>query len=381
MIIGLRLLSVIGIAFLVIFEDKISTPVCNNHVEEVDDDDLKVMMVADLLLFGSDATYINTFFRDHYMSKFFRKSFESLKPDLLIVLGDVSAKGSKLTKSKWVSVLHQFYQMLGPFVDLPFHAILGDRDIGECSDLDANNVNWISRKLPGLDSSGCGAFEIGNVSFVSLNSVALLCDNNSLRFDVEKVIERESLELREESETAAKTINYSTRARDVNYNFFWRESTMLSGSGPVLLLHLPLDQTRNERYAGTERFKRSSSSFIERLNVVSKNRDFVGTGLYNLLHTLPLNASEYILQALRPRIIFSAHRCTFSDHVHFDTTREIIVPAMSWNARDDPGFVIATFQKTGKSVSISYCSLARESHILIIYFSIIVLFCLACLKG
>jgi hypothetical protein len=72
MLIGLRLLSVIAIAFLVILEDKISTPVCNNHVEEVDDDDLKVMMVADLLLFGSDATYINSFFRDHYMSKFFR---------------------------------------------------------------------------------------------------------------------------------------------------------------------------------------------------------------------------------------------------------------------------------------------------------------------
>lgn len=34
----------------------------------------------------------------------------------------------------------------------------------------------------------------------------------------------------------------------------------------------------------------------------------------------------------------------YLDHVHFDKTREIIVPAaMSWNARDDPGFVIATF--------------------------------------
>ncbi|PNX77710.1 hypothetical protein L195_g033679, partial [Trifolium pratense] len=281
-----------------------------------------------------------------------QKSFESLKPDLLIVLGDVSAKGSKLTKSKWVSVLHQFYQMLGPFVDLPFHAILGDRDIGECSDLDANNVNWISRKLPGLDRSGCGAFEIGNVSFVSLNSVALLCDNSSLRFDVEKVIERESLELREETEAATKMTNHSNLSRDVNYNFFWRESTVLSGSGPVLLLHLPLDQTRNKQYSGNDAFERSSNTFIERLNLVPKNRDFIGTGLYNLLHTLPLNASEYILQALRPRIIFSAHRCTFSDHVHFDTTREIIVPAMSWNARDDPGFVIATFQKTGKAVSI-----------------------------
>jgi hypothetical protein len=184
--------------------------------------------------------------------------------------------------------------MLGPFVDLPFHAILGDRDIGECSDLDANNVNWISRKLPGLDSSGCGAFEIGNVSFVSLNSVALLCDNSSLRFDVEKVIERESLELREESETAAKRINHSTRARDVNYNFFWRESTMLSGSGPVLLLHLPLDQTRNERYAGTEGFERSSSSFIERLNVVPKNRlaDNIHMNHIIFLHTNAHNGKE-----------------------------------------------------------------------------------------
>ncbi|CAK8560422.1 unnamed protein product [Lathyrus sativus] len=377
--IGLRALSFIGIAFLLALEDRTSTPVCNNPVVEADT--LKVMMVADLLLLGSEDGYINRFFRDHYMSKFFRKSFELLKPDLLIVLGDVSAKGSKLTKTKWLSVLRQFYQMVGPFVDLPFHATLGDRDIGECSDLDVNKVNWISRKLPGLDRSGCGAFEIGNVSFVSLNAVALLCDNSSLRFDVEKVIESESLELREVTEATTKTRNHSTDSTDANYNFFWRESTLLSGSGPVLLLHLPLDRTRNERFGGTEGFERSSSSFIERSNLVPKNRELVGTGLYNLLHTLPLNASEYILQALRPRIIFSAHRYMFSDHVHFDKTREIIVPAMSWNARDDPGFVIATFQKTGRDVNISYCSLARESHILVVYVSIVVLFCLACLKG
>ncbi|AET01736.2 hypothetical protein MTR_8g020410 [Medicago truncatula] len=115
--------------------------------------------------------------------------------------------------------------MLGPFVDHPFHATLGDRDIGECSDLDTNKVNWISRKSPGLDRFGCGAYD---------------------------------------------------------------------EIGPVLLLY--------ERYTGIGAFERSSSSFIERLNVVPKNRERVGAaGLYNLLHTLPLNAS-YILQALRPRM-------------------------------------------------------------------------------
>lgn len=76
MMFGFRVLSVIGIAFLLIFEQRISTPVCNNHVEEAEAeaeaDELKVMMVADLLLLGSEAGFVNRFFRDHYMSKFFR---------------------------------------------------------------------------------------------------------------------------------------------------------------------------------------------------------------------------------------------------------------------------------------------------------------------
>ncbi|KAL1293594.1 hypothetical protein AAHE18_19G085100 [Arachis hypogaea] len=347
--VGLKVLSLVAIASLLVFEEWVSTPACNlvdpfeDPKFEDDPENLKVMLVADLLLLGSESGYLSVFFRDYYISKFFRKSFESLKPDLLLVLGDVSAKGSELTRSKWTSVLQQFYQILGPFVDLPFHAVLGDRDIGDCSDLDLNKVNWISSKLPGLDPSGCGAFEINNISFVTLNAVALLCGNNSLRFGIEKVIERESLEFRDET----GGINDSINTTDANYNFMWRVHSMPSGSGPVILLHFPLKQTGNQRQGGIDTLKRSPISLIEGLNEVSKPREHIGAGVYKLLHTLPQNASEYILQALKPRIIFSAHSHSFSDHVHFDQTREITVPAMSWNARDDPGFVFATFQKTG----------------------------------
>ncbi|MED6160752.1 hypothetical protein PIB30_054326 [Stylosanthes scabra] len=380
--VSLKVLSLVAIASLLVFEEWVSTPACNlvpfeDPKFEDDPEDLKVMLVADLLLLGSDSAYFTLFFRDYYMAKFFRKSFESLKPDLLLVLGDISAKGSELTRSKWTSVLRQFYQILGPFVGLPFHAVLGDRDIGECSDLDLNKVNWISRKLPGLDPSGCGAFEINNISFVTLNAVALLCGDNSLRFGIEKVIERESLEFRNET----GEINDSTKTTDADYNFLWRVHSMSSGSGPVILLHLPLQQTGSQCQGAIDTLKRSPISLIEELNEVSKTREHIGAGPYKLFHTLPQNASEYILQALKPRIIFSAHRHAFSDHVHFDQTREITVPAMSWNARDDPGFVFATFQKTGRAMSISYCSLARESHILLVYISIMVLFCFFCLKG
>lgn len=161
---------------------------------------------------------------------------------MLLVLGDVSAKGSELTRSKWLPVVDQFHQMLGPFLGLPFHALLGDRDVGECSGLNAKSVNWISGNFPGLDSAGCGAFEIGNISFVSLNAVALLCGNNKLRFSVEKTIERESIDLRMEAKGTAEATDNSGKSNDMYRNFAWRENAIPSRSGPVLLLHFPLHQ-------------------------------------------------------------------------------------------------------------------------------------------
>lgn len=165
-----------------------------------------------------------------------QKSFHTLNPDMLLVLGDVSAKGSELTRSDWLPVLDRFHQMLGPFLGVPFHVLLGDRDVGECSGLDTGSVDWIAGNFPGLDSSGCGAFEISNISFLSLNAVALLCGNNKLRFSVEKVIETESIDLRMEAKGSAEAVHDFS-------NFAWREKAMSSKSGPVLLLHFPLHRT------------------------------------------------------------------------------------------------------------------------------------------
>lgn len=78
----------------------------------------------------------------------------------------------------------------------------------------------------------------------------------------------------------------------------------------------------------------------------------------------------WFINALFPyiyRIIFSAHAHEFCDYTHSDGTREVTVSAMTWKARDDPGFVIANFHGNGRGVSVSYCSLARESQLLIAY--------------
>ncbi|XVE60461.1 hypothetical protein DITRI_Ditri05aG0130400 [Diplodiscus trichospermus] len=380
------LFPLVIISAFVIYEEWVSFPSCrllpntadlpDEHVGNEDDspEDLRVMMVANLLLLGSEAGFIDLYFRDYYMSKFFKKSFQILKPDMLLVLGDVSAHGSELSKSKWLSVLHQFDHMLGPFLELPLHVILGERDVGKCSDLDAKFVNWIARNFPGLDSSGCGAFEISNISFVSLNAIALLCGNSRLQFDVEKVIERESVYLQTEIKGNAEANNESGMLiRELSSDFGWRENAMTPGSGPVLLLHFPLHRFGSTNFMEGGTFK----SIIDPSGHGSasvESRGFSRTSPYDLSQTVPPNATKYIFHALKPRIIFSAHTHEFSDHTHPDGTREVTVPSMTWKVRDNPGFIVATFRGNRSTVRVTYCSVARESHILTVYTSALVLF-------
>lgn len=80
------LLSLLLFLSLFFYEHWISIPSCNivpntdlnqqehDVVEEENDNDevLKVMLVANLLLLGSDTSFFNLYFRDYYMSKVFK---------------------------------------------------------------------------------------------------------------------------------------------------------------------------------------------------------------------------------------------------------------------------------------------------------------------
>lgn len=169
---------------------------------------------------------------------FFQNSIQTLKPDMIVVLGDISAKGSELTERKWISVIDQFEGILGHHSSLPLLTVLGDKDVGNCANLEGKFVHRRAKHLPGLDSCGCGAFEITNVSFVSLNAIALLCGNNNLRFGVEKFMERESHHFQSLNE--AECYPLGCEKREGSTDISWRQNSMDSGSGPVILLHFPL---------------------------------------------------------------------------------------------------------------------------------------------
>ena len=80
---------------------------------------------------------------------------------MIVVLGDISAKGSELTERKWISVIEQFEGISGHHSSLPLLISLGDKDVGTCANLEREIVHCRAKHLPGLlDSCGCRAFEI-----------------------------------------------------------------------------------------------------------------------------------------------------------------------------------------------------------------------------
>ncbi|CAN6483803.1 unnamed protein product [Victoria cruziana] len=283
---------------------------------------------------------------------------------MLVVLGDVSAKGNQLSRSKWLSVLHQLQHILGPFLGLPLHIVLGDKDIGNCNELDLKLVEQISSSLPRLDSAACGAFDVKNISFISLNAIAMLCKND-LRFHVEKVIER----MNYEPQRLAINGNDRSFGPDQNDKKLQRGEDPTSGAGPVLLLHFPLHKTidknnkwKNKRFLGT----------LDDVLINDCDRVSIDDGSHEPLQTIPLNVTEYILQALKPRVVFSSHTHAFGDHIHKDGTLEVSVPTMAWDVTAEPGFVMASFGGN-QGVAINHCSLARQSYVLVAYVSLLVL--------
>ncbi|KAJ4761538.1 Metallophosphoesterase 1 [Rhynchospora pubera] len=314
---------------------------------------LRVMMVADLHLRGSDSTFLDSWFRHPYTSSFFTSSFRSLDPHMLVVLGDISAMGSALSDAQWSSVLHQFYNILGPHFSLPLHILPGDRDMGKCSQLRTNILTLTADHMPALDSAGCSTFQIANVSFVSLNSMALLCENDDLRFGVEKVVERVSVEFQRRAGVQMDRGIDFVEEVEMSADFQWRETGMTSGTGPVVLLHFPLYRPNRITHRA---YKNSLCSDID-------------VGMYELTHTLPANSTEYICRALKPRIVISAHAHRFSDNIHADGTREVTVPAMNWANNEKPGFTFVTFGHN--AISVSHCVFAQEWHLLTVYFSLL----------
>ena len=112
-----------------------------------------------------------------------------LKPHTLLILGDLSDWGRKSTDEQWKSVVHRFVKVAKPFLGLPYHVSVGNHDIGDFYQVTPALIHRFARSFPGLDETGSSTIMIKNVSFVSLNAMALACDGCPMHASMQNVVE------------------------------------------------------------------------------------------------------------------------------------------------------------------------------------------------
>ena len=151
-----------------------------------------------------------------------QRAYIAIKPHTLLILGDLSDWGRKSTDEQWQSVVDRFLKIAKPFLGLPFHVSVGNHDIGDFYQVTPALTHRFASSFPGLDETGSSTFMIKDVSFVSLNSMALACDGCPMHTSMKRLVE----DTKERLQTF-----HSTNGLGTDSNPFRK---------PVLLLHLPL---------------------------------------------------------------------------------------------------------------------------------------------
>eukprot|EP00249_Psilotum_nudum_P005880 c19299_g1_i3 orf=850-1653(+) len=235
--------------------------------------------------------------------------------------------------------------MLLPYSDALIHVAVGNHDVGDYYEMSPSLLQRFVVSFPDLDETGSSLFMVENVTFISLNAMALACENCPSHFAVKGLVDKARYLL-------VKSLN---------------EEKQRTNPRLVVLLHLPLYRTDESvcNFIDTPRcgpwhevegacllLGRSGDSFHSPLVQYRDKMDM-----------LSASTSEYLLSALKPRLVLSAHAHRFCDRFHDDGTREITVSTFSWRNRDDPSFLFITFFKDG-FIGSQQCFLPRESMVL-----------------
>jgi hypothetical protein len=245
---------------------------------------LKVAVVADLHLAGPGTHWFDRFRRESFLQSTFRKIYWKLKPDALVVLGDVSDAGRKSNDAQWDAVVSRFRSVIGPFVKGPLQVVVGNHDVGDHHDQGMQaRLPRFAASFPGLDPTCCSRYNWKLIDFISLNAMAMQGDRCSLCSDVEKVVEKHSVPVQQHGQ------NRSHNNR----------------SGPVLLLHLPLyredDSACNSldvpRCAPWHDLEGSCLGVMASPPLVATPEEPYKVGQ----DVLPPDVSKYVLEALKPR--------------------------------------------------------------------------------
>ncbi|XP_044744381.1 metallophosphoesterase 1-like isoform X2 [Coccinella septempunctata] len=279
---------------------------------------LKVMVLADIHLKCTRASWQGTFNEEDQMRRCFQNAVQHLKPDLVFVLGDILDEGMQHCNLKeFNDTVQRFHDIFSVPNETEMYVVAGNVEVGyhHQIDVDKNEEFMDAFKSPLVQF-----LTIRKNNFVLLNSMALGSDNCSLCAAVEKNLSE-----------IEKKLNCSQEANRGTCEAFL---TLPVYSRPILIQHLPLYRTSDANCNDYDSapFPRKLRNMAEYWQCLSRN----------------LTAS--LMMRLNPRIVFSGHThhgCTRS--LPMKTGVEVTMSSFNWRKKDNPalGLVSGEFSFSG----------------------------------
>lgn len=282
-------------------------------------DGLHVLFLADTHLLGPfKGHWFDKLRREWQMSTAFATAERLHSPDIVFFLGDVFDEGQWVDQKEYEEYVERFYRLFptqNPYV------LVGNHDVGFHNIM--SNYRTLERFYRSFNLSSSDILRIRGTTFVTLNSMAMENDGCSICKDAENRL---------------KSISKS----------------LLPGEKPFLLQHFPLYRVSDSVCQGEDSAPEHEKTiqFRPKLDCLSKS------------------SSNWLLQLLKPRAIFSGHThhsCVY----HHGNITEYSVPSFSWRNRNDPSYFLVTF--SNDDYAVRQCFLPRESSVIQIYVG----FCIA----
>ncbi|UJR28173.1 hypothetical protein I4U23_009426 [Adineta vaga] len=284
---------------------------------------LHVMLITDTHLFCSQkGHWFNRLRREWQIYRSFQSAQFLFEPQLVFLLGDVTTDGQWCSDREWNRTVERFHSLFSLSTDTRLYVLPGNHDIGFHHEVTDGHLKRFEQSFQ-APHVRLLTINDDEIHFVLINSVAFEGDQCRL-------CERADHELNE-------VVNELKRTGA------WTK--------PILLSHFPLYRTSDVNCSQSSSGSLKTYSHYplhrERLDVVSQD------------------ATEHLLNMIKPRLIFSGHTHRYCSTEHNIVSGKMIpewtIPSFSWQNQDDPSFILLTI--TTNNQRVSHCYLPRETTI------------------
>lgn len=291
-------------------------------------DALKVMMLADTHLLGPRGHWFDKLRREWQMERAFQTAMTLHMPDVVFVLGDLLDEGELVDDARFADDTSRFYRLFRHEADTRLIAIVGNHDVGFHYRMTPRNLLRFRRVTK--SSKSVGLVVIRGVPFVTVNSMAFEGDNCQLCTEAQKQLLNVSARLECDHAKAEQSLC----------------TPEAIGVRPILLQHFPMYRKSDGNCSGPDA-----------ANEHEKHMPF--RAKYDCLSK---EASNQLMQVLKPRLVVSGHTHRFCLTHHDGNIPEWTIPSFSWRNINGPSFLLARVSPS--EYSINKCYLPNESTVI-----------------